>query len=184
MNRFEPCPSCARHVSASDARCPFCDAAIRHASRPETRLRRASRAQWLALGSAVALFGCSGATTSSGGSGSSGSSEAASEGACTTRSGYFACGGNVCDRSIQVCVETSSLCATPGDLGTVMTGASIARCGPCPSCACVQTALGGSCECREDDAGSVVVSCGGCYGAPPARLERLARTRTAKRRRR
>ena len=31
-----------------------------------------------------------------------------------------------------------------------------------------------NCHCTEDDSGTIAISCGGCYGSPPARLERIA----------
>lgn len=55
-----PCAACARHVRATDRRCPFCDASLPedHASRaaPDTA-RRLSRAAAFAFGLSVA--GCS-----------------------------------------------------------------------------------------------------------------------------
>lgn len=55
-----PCAACARHVRATDTRCPFCDALLPsdHASRaaPDTT-RRLSRAAAFAFGLTVA--GCS-----------------------------------------------------------------------------------------------------------------------------
>lgn len=60
-----PCSACARHVRASEPRCPFCDAALsddaRAALAPDTT-RRLSRAAAFAFGLTVA--GCS--TTVSG----------------------------------------------------------------------------------------------------------------------
>lgn len=47
------------------------------------------------------------------------------------------------------------------------------------SCACLTLNCGGypgSAQCTDQDGGGVTVSCGHCYGAPPARLERLARS--------
>ncbi|MEZ4393913.1 MAG: hypothetical protein R3A48_22800 [Polyangiales bacterium] len=55
-----PCTACARHVRASEARCPFCDATLsieaRSALAPDTT-RRLSRAAAFAFGLSVA--GCS-----------------------------------------------------------------------------------------------------------------------------
>lgn len=55
-----PCPACARHVRAAEARCPFCDATLsddaRAALAPDTS-RRLSRAAAFAFGLTVA--GCS-----------------------------------------------------------------------------------------------------------------------------
>jgi hypothetical protein len=87
---------------------------------------------------------------------------------CATRSGYFECSGQVCDRSIHACYENQ--CVWYGRLTSMADAA--ATCGPCPTCGCV--ALQSYCTCKEDSAGTITVSCGGCYGSPPTRLERLA----------
>jgi hypothetical protein len=94
--------------------------------------------------------------------------------ACASRSGYFACGSNVCDRAIQACYSSS--CDWYGNIGTTIGGggADAAACGSCPSCACLQPTLYPGCNCAEDDAGTIVISCQGCYGSPPGRLERIA----------
>jgi hypothetical protein len=39
------------------------------------------------------------------------------------------------------------------------------------TCGCVVVACGGSPSCKDDDGGGVTVSCGTCYGAPPAQLD-------------
>jgi hypothetical protein len=92
---------------------------------------------------------------------------------CSSRSGTFACAGQTCDRSTQLCMENGSGCvAYDGVIPEQQPEAG--SCGACPSCACLQPTLWGSCHCTEDDAGSIAISCGGCYGAPPARLERIA----------
>ncbi|HEY8039333.1 MAG TPA: hypothetical protein VIF15_06040 [Polyangiaceae bacterium] len=180
-----------------------------------------SRGQWLALGSTMALAGCSGAVAATPGDGGGGTghdpatgaleggsgvigheagadpgdagepedagntadsellvdtgssvvADAADDGgfACPTRSGYFQCGGNVCDRSIQACY--SGGCQWYGNLYEMPDAAS---CGACPTCQCLKGALYPNCSCQEDDAGTLTISCGGCYGSPPARLERIA----------
>jgi hypothetical protein len=177
MSRFQPCPSCACHVKVEDPRCPFCKAP------------RTCRAQWpsdlrevvvggthaLALGSAMVLLGCSGAvaSTPAGEGGEPGQPGVESAVACPSRSGYFTCGSNVCDRSVQACDERSGTCLSydalpPSDL--VSPGGA---CGRCPTCACLAPELASNCHCQEDDAGAVSISCGGCYGAPPARLSRV-----------
>jgi hypothetical protein len=189
MTSFQPCPSCARHVKRQDARCPFCGVPCPRRPMHARTSRRTSRAQWLALGSTMALLGCSGGTASSGSGDAGGrdlahASEAGGDdvAACPTRSGYFTCGGNVCDRSIQVCVERSSLCVSVDALGPIATGSPV-QCGACPTCECLQPSILSSCQCQQDDAGTISISCGGCYGAPPARLERLTRRSTTQRRR-
>jgi len=119
------------------------------------------------------------ATASEAGTVEDAQSTATSEGgdsgiACASRSGYFACGSNVCDRAIQACYSSS--CDWYGNIGTTIGGggADAAACGSCPSCACLQPTLYPGCNCAEDDAGTIVISCQGCYGSPPGRLERIA----------
>ena len=60
MSRLRPCPACARHVRASDARCPFCDGALGPAHASPTPRGRLHRAAQMAFGSALAasLAGC------------------------------------------------------------------------------------------------------------------------------
>jgi hypothetical protein len=90
--------------------------------------------------------------------------------ACQTRTGYFDCAGNLCDRSIQACYQNQ--CVWYGLLSSYEVP-DAATCGPCPTCACLQGSLEGSCHCNNDPDGGLIISCGGCYGSPPARLERL-----------
>jgi hypothetical protein len=91
---------------------------------------------------------------------------------CPTRSGYFDCSANVCDRSIQACYDGECLWygALPEYTGTIPDAAS---CGSCPTCACLKGTLYPNCNCAEDGEGTIAISCAGCYGSPPARLERL-----------
>ena len=176
MTSLQPCPSCACHVKRQDAQCPFCRAICSWRPVAAPAASRMSRGQWLALGSTMALLGCSGASgsTSPGDGGAGSAQERAGDAAvCPTRSGYFTCGGNVCDRSVQVCVERSSLCVPTDALGPFERAAPPVQCGACPTCDCLQPALISSCHCQEDDAGTIRISCAGCYGAPPARLDRL-----------
>lgn len=92
---------------------------------------------------------------------------------CSTRSGYYECSGNVCDRSIQACYQGQ--CVWYGALSQYLSQQpDAASCGSCPTCACLQTTLYPNCHCTEDGEGTVTISCAGCYGSPPARLERLA----------
>jgi hypothetical protein len=54
MAQLRPCPSCSRHVSGDETRCPFCEAALAidaTSSSPPTRLARAAA---MAVGAAVA----------------------------------------------------------------------------------------------------------------------------------
>jgi len=92
---------------------------------------------------------------------------------CSARSGTFACGGQTCDRATQMCGPYGGGCVA---YGTVLPNQQpeAGTCGPCPTCACLEPTLWGACYCSEDDGGAIAISCGGCYGAPPARLERIA----------
>jgi len=91
---------------------------------------------------------------------------------CASRTGYYECGSNICDRSIQACFQGA--CEWYGALPETLSVDAAAACGPCPSCECLQPTLYPSCQCTEDAEGTLVISCAGCYGAPPARLERLS----------
>jgi hypothetical protein len=69
---------------------------------------------------------------------------------CSSRSGYFACGSNVCNRAIQACLP-GSLCVAYSYLAP--------SCGACPTCACLRDKTLLSIEsCQEDTAGSVAIS--------------------------
>jgi hypothetical protein len=89
--------------------------------------------------------------------------------ACPSRSGYFACGSGVCDRSFQACVGGDQCTWYQG----IVNYYGVQECGPCPTCECLAPPTT-PCDCTEDDAGTITISCGGCYGAPPVRLERIA----------
>ncbi|HSO31983.1 MAG TPA: hypothetical protein VLT33_05690 [Labilithrix sp.] len=62
--RLLPCPSCARHVRASEEACPFCAAALTPAREgaplARTPARRLSRAALFALGAGAAAVGACG----------------------------------------------------------------------------------------------------------------------------
>jgi hypothetical protein len=91
------------------------------------------------------------------------------------RHGTFACGSMSCDRATQVCFNSqcTSLASADVQRRFVDSGACLA----CPSCACIPNQ--GDCNrglsCFEDNFGGLTVTCsqGGCYGSPPARLDRL-----------
>jgi hypothetical protein len=60
MPRFATCGACERHVRGHERACPFCGAAVApKALAAAAPAWRASRAEWLARGSALALAGCS-----------------------------------------------------------------------------------------------------------------------------
>jgi hypothetical protein len=91
--------------------------------------------------------------------------------ACPSRSGYFQCQGNVCDRSIQACYQGQ--CVWYGELASYGI-ADAAACDPCPTCACLGAGVYPGCHCVDDGEGDITISCQGCYGSPPARHERIA----------
>ena len=56
-----PCPSCARHVRASETACPFCQTELPEGLETQARpgvARRMSRAAALALGASLAVAAC------------------------------------------------------------------------------------------------------------------------------
>jgi hypothetical protein len=104
------------------------------------------------------------------------------------RSGMFTCGSSQCDRATQFCEGTCSestrcggvipgRCVPLSQLTTVEGFMEGGTCGSCPTCACIPpTNPSGMCSCFEDNYGGLTVACsnGGCYGSPPARLDRAA----------
>jgi hypothetical protein len=107
----------------------------------------------------------------------------------------FPCGTDVdaslkCERATQICVyfsggpgftcisqDGSTLHGYQGGTWASPDSAAIS-CDACAAGGCTfYYDPPGGCwpsSCSQDDAGGVTVSCGECYGAPPARLERLA----------
>jgi hypothetical protein len=175
MDRFHLCSGCACYVKREDPVCPFCGASA--PPRPSRAAladpaRRMSRAQWLAFGAALSVTGCSSGAPTQGATeevtvttADGGKTQVA---VCASRSGYFPCGGHdYCDRSIQACVD--GVCEAYDTLGS---------CAGCPTCDCLRSACT---SCTDDGNGGLTAddsqcnpSSGGCYGAPPARLERLS----------
>jgi hypothetical protein len=139
-----------------------------------------SRARWLAFGSTALFVACggqvesqpyrdAGTTTNASSATADGSSATVQGRVCPTRGGAFACGSDYCDSAVQACDNGS--CVAYDQLA--------AACGGCPTCDCIQ--IESNCGCT-DFTGAVIITCwspppsssGGCYGAPPARLERIA----------
>jgi len=64
MSQLTPCPECQRHVRKTEARCPFCEAALSlaHVPSPALPRKRLGRAATFAFGASVvgatALVGC------------------------------------------------------------------------------------------------------------------------------
>jgi hypothetical protein len=173
MNRYDLCPSCSRHIKRADTTCPFCGAhkSAATAWRAGTG-RRMSRAELLAVGSAMVLGGCSGKELTTAPDGAT---------SVTSVSLGFECGDAHCAPAGEFCLtagpplDLSYLCQPYDDGGWAPGDAA---CGTYPTCAC-STWSGpyfgdGVCGCTDNDAGAVTVTaCHSCYGAPPARLELL-----------
>jgi hypothetical protein len=168
---FSPCATCSRHVKSADAACPFCGAA--HAPARAKRIPRASRAVWLA--SSMALVGCT--TTHSGGT----NPFLAQSDAGLQLAEVFPCGDDTCVAGLEYCSVSPGNC-----------GGSYSSCIKAPT-DCVSSCAGwAACQadagdpstptCTDVAAGAISVDytqegdyggCQGCYGCPPARLERL-----------
>lgn len=99
---------------------------------------------------------------------------------CGVPTGQFLCdpsnnqgtgdAGVACDRQGEFC---SLWPGTQGCIAKADAGTFPAACLTCPTCDCINAHT--SCRCVAlDDAGAIGISCGGCYGSPPARLERYA----------
>jgi hypothetical protein len=149
-----------------------------------------SRAAWLALGScAVAASG----TLSLGGCSSQAPTgivtapDAAADVATADTGpdvgpGHFACGSNACADG-QICQRFHD-CNSPKTDDTCSDASETTfanACGATPSCACIESndVYNGMVTCAATSGHTEVdyvpnSGCGGCYGAPPARLERLA----------
>jgi hypothetical protein len=87
-----PCPSCARHVLATETQCPFCASALPDDLEDQVipgAPRRLSRAAAFMLGASLAVTGCegtvvteeaSGASSGGGGAGGQGSASSGGQG--------------------------------------------------------------------------------------------------------
>jgi hypothetical protein len=114
--------------------------------------------------------------------------------ACAIAPGTFPCGTSNCDPATQYCDrEIRTNCGgPPTDVSTCVAdfadGAAYSnipeQCRACPTAACIRTFLNptrpeptvNSATVADDDGGVLVTwstDCHGCYGCPPARLERL-----------
>ena len=155
-------------------------------------MSRRSRAQWLALGSALALTSCGGITdgghtstqqSSQGGGDQGGTNVAPAGTSCSESFGgvlnpMFTCAGQPCNAATQFCHLDSDgaelACEDDAD------GEFPQQCLSCPTFGCVSQYISSDCKCVDlgiavDLGGGIGLSCsGGCYGAPPTRLELLA----------
>ncbi len=210
MIAYSLCALCQCYVKVGESQCPFCGVANDPPLRPAPKCAGAlpaRRAGWVACASStLALLGCGGTeaaavhTTMDAAVGDLDSSMSGAEvplGAwLTPGTGAFVCSFNdtdagTCDRSRQWCytfhgfvptgcVSFADTCDTaeqPGCDPSITWDPALCD-GGIRRCACITT----GCECLDDDAGGITVSCGSCYGAPPApdgrdrRRSRRART--------
>jgi hypothetical protein len=199
MGAYSLCESCQCYVKAEEPRCPFCSVATRTRGTPlAAPSNQTRRAWWLACGgSAVVLLGCNGtaSTAPSDAAPPLGAWLTSGNGTfqCNGPGGPAAGpdGGLItCDRATQWCYTfhgfDPTACASladpcylyPGEDACAPTGNGLEQAlawdpslcdGGLRRCDClnVQCASG---FCSDDDAGGITVSCGSCYGAPPARV--------------
>jgi hypothetical protein len=98
-------------------------------------------------------------------------------GLCTGKPGTFPCvlsgySGVCCNRATEYCQTV----ATFGAYCEEVDAHFPPQCQKSRTCECLDGSavfLGSCRSCEEDDAGDILIACGACYGAPPARLERL-----------
>lgn len=108
---------------------------------------------------------------------SGGSSLGATDYLLPADAGSLACGTGYCDGATQVCASLPApplyRCVDYKAVGST-NGTSVCT-APVPSCSCYTTPVADhyACNCADID-GGVLLSCHTCYGAPPARFERLA----------
>jgi hypothetical protein len=189
MDPYDICSACSCFMKTTETCCPFCGAEHRPVAKAPVPARRMSRAQWLALGSALALTSCGGITdgghtgTQQSGQPSGDQGNVVATGNCsasyaTLLNRTFACAGQSCNAATQYCqMSYDGNQVTCEDDGT---GYFPQECLSCPTCDCVSRYTGSSCTCVDLGGaiglgGGIGVQCsGGCYGAPPTRLELLA----------
>jgi hypothetical protein len=75
MDPYDICSACSCFIKTAETSCPFCGAEHRPAPGAPVHARRMSRAQWLALGSALALTSCGGNVRDPGPTGTQGSGQ-------------------------------------------------------------------------------------------------------------
>jgi hypothetical protein len=91
------------------------------------------------------------------------------------RSGTFTCGSTSCNRATEFCSNNGNY-VTCQPLADLPSTTDSGVCAECPTCACVPPSFCSSPgSCFEDNFGGLTITCshGGCYGSPPARLDRL-----------
>jgi hypothetical protein len=182
MLPLAPCAACGNFVKTADALCPFCGATMA-TWRARSPAARMSRAAWLALGSSAAALGCAVTLTACAGDDTDGATASAvtrddggsSSDAASAQT--FACGDASCNIATEFCSDDT--CQGGGASCTPIDGGFPAVCAATPTCACLapyEANSGYQFGCGVSDAGGMTwfATCAGCYGSPPARLERLA----------
>jgi hypothetical protein len=202
MASLSPCPSCACFVKDEDAVCPFCDAVIASRP-VAPRAPRMSRAAWLAFGATaiaaagVALVACSSGADPTGttaGKQQGAPPDADADADADAGPARFQCFGDHdasawCLTGLEFCSGffVSGSCPSSAQCEPIDATPYTAACAATPTCDCIGPKLppdnisqyGSDYYRCKDLPGSGVevdeegVGCGGCYGAPPARLERL-----------
>ncbi len=193
MSAYATCFGCDCYVKRHDLRCPFCGIALQsHTS----RARWVALSVVSLAGAACADTPTRDTDASS--VDATFQAESGLDARISSRpecaQGFFACGdgGLLCDRSSEFCVDQYAYggpwCHTYSE-GSWASGFD-AGCTRCPSCGdahdgsvpeciasswntCANPHSSAATSCTQDDAGSVIVktmSCGPCYGAPPARF--------------
>jgi len=158
MDLFEACSVCARHIKRVESRCPFCLSP--HASSAplaHPRTPRVSRAAWLVttLASSLAVAGCGGAVTGDHPKGNHTNGESAEQ---PLDDGGDSDGSEVALDEAGVLPPYDAPYVV-GDAGVVDEASALGEAG-----------YDADLYDAGYDAGWV-----GCYGAPPARLERAPR---------
>ncbi len=203
MDAFDVCGACACYIKRREARCPFCDAVHVPAKRADVRLRsRVSRAQWLAYGATFVVAGCAPSATTAEQAADATTQDADSIRDATADStssvdaakdrgddtldawtspgppdGGAGSGTFACDYDRRRCGLGTEYCLNAQGPGGGCFGYDAgwdSQCDASSPCACIHACYRLS-SCRDDDAGGLYITCSPCYGAPPARLEKLAR---------
>lgn len=163
---FSPCSACARHVRSTDARCPFCGGS-RVVAQPLGRIPRMSRAAWLA----VALVGCS---------------------QSTAEPATYACGDKACLSGVEACISQGCYdilftCDPIDQWKKDFHGQDLSTCERFSATGGVLSQVSSEdnlpASCVDEDGGvELHYACSqGCYGCPPARLERISARRRTRR---
>jgi hypothetical protein len=100
---------------------------------------------------------------------------------CRPAWGEMPPGGYICDAATQFCMKGPNGHGCTGFDTQYDSQPFPPQCLPCPTCECIfrYTTWESNthpCSCEDLGSGAIALSCGGCYGSPPARLERFLRS--------